>query len=93
MKKGKTFGIAGSICDAKEFHGHCTVEDVDKLQHKLVFNPNVEPTNNRALMPSVIFRKVYAGSGSERGAEIYTKLFSIYYTPKLGRKNFINDTP
>ena len=59
-------------------------------------NPDVEPTNNRAergLRPPVIYRKVSGGSRSERGAEIYTKLYSIYYTSKLRGKNFIIDTP
>ncbi|MCL5793235.1 MAG: transposase, partial [Candidatus Thermoplasmatota archaeon] len=113
--------------DAKEFHGHGTVEDIGNLYHRLVFlldsdyehpkcrrfvdnlvkrkkewlfqfviNPDVEPTNNRAeraLRPSVIYRKTSGGSRSERGAEIYTKLYSIYYTSKLRKKNFINDVP
>ena len=59
-------------------------------------NPHVEPTNNRAergLRPSVIYRKVSGGSRTERGAEIYTRIYSIYYTSKLRGKNFIIDTP
>jgi len=61
-----------------------------------VMNPDVEPTNNRAeraLRPSVIYRKISGGSRSERGAEIYTRVYSIYYTTKLRGKNFIEDTP
>ena len=61
-----------------------------------VMNPDVEPTNNRAertLRSSVIYRKVSGGSRSEKGAEIYTKIYSIYYTSKLRGKNFIEDTP
>ncbi len=113
--------------DAKKFHGHGTMDDVEKLYHKLTFllgsdyehkksrrfvenllkrkkewlfqfviNPDVESTNNRAeraLRPSVIYRKTSGGSRSERGAEIYTTLHSIYYTSKLRKKNFISDTP
>lgn len=63
---------------------------------QFVMNPDVEPTNNRAeraLRPSVIYRKISGGSRTERGAEIYTTLYSIYYTSKLRKKNFINDTP
>ena len=61
-----------------------------------VMNPDVEPTNNRAeraLRSSVIHRKVSGGSRSDRGAEIYTKIYSTYYTTKLRGKNFIADTP
>ena len=47
----------------------------------------------RALIPSVIYRKVSGGSRSGRGAEIYTKIYSIYYISKLRGKNFIEDTP
>ena len=60
-----------------------------------VINPDVEPTNNRAeraLRPSVIYRKISGGSRSERGSEIYTKIYSVYYTSKLKGKNFIRDT-
>ncbi len=113
--------------DAKSFNGHGTMDDMEKLYHKLVFlldsdyenvkcsrfvrnllkrkkkwlfqfvvNQDVKPTNNRAersLRPSVIYRKVSGGSRSDRGAEIYTKLYSIFYTSKLRGKNFIEDTP
>ena len=61
-----------------------------------VMNPDVEPTNNRAeraLRSSVIYRKVSGRSRSERGAEKYTKIHSIYYTSKLRGKNIIEDTP
>ena len=60
-----------------------------------VMNPNVEPTNNRAeraLRSSVIYRKVSGGSRYGRGAEIYAKIYSIYYKSKLRGKNFIADT-
>ena len=63
---------------------------------QFVMNPEVESTNNRAeraLRPSVIYRKTSGGSRSERGAEIYTTLHSIYYTSKLRKRNFISDTP
>ena len=113
--------------EAKAFKGHGTMDDMEKLHHKLVFlldsdyehkrsrrfvdnllkrrkewlfnfvmDPDVEPTNNRAeraLRSSVIYRKVSGGSRSERGAEIYTKIYSVYYTSKLRGKNFIADTP
>ena len=60
-----------------------------------VMNPDVEPTNNRAeraLRSSVIYRNVSCGSRSEKGAEIYTRIYSICYTSKLRGKNFIEDT-
>ena len=63
---------------------------------QFVMNSNVEPMNNRAergLRPPVIYRKTSGGSRSERGAEIYTKIYSIYYTSKLRGKNFISDAP
>ena len=76
------------------------VENLLKRKKKWLFqfvmNPDVEPTNNRAeraLRPSVIYRKTSGGSRSERGAEIYTTLHSIYYTTKLRKRNFISDTP
>ena len=112
--------------EAKEYHGHGTMKDVEKLHHDLTFlltshyehkksqifvenllklkkewllqfvmNPHVEPTNNRAegcIRSSVIYRKVSGGPRTERGAEIYTKLYPIYYTSKLRGKNFITDT-
>jgi transposase len=63
---------------------------------RFVMDPEVEATNNRAeraLRPSVIYRKISGGSRSERGAEIYTRIFSVYYTAKLRGKSFIEDTP
>ena len=113
--------------EAKAFNGHGTMDDIEKLHHKLVFlldsdyehrrsrrfvdnllkrkrewifrfviDPDVEPTNNRAeraLRPSVIYRKISGGSRSEKGAGIYTRIYSVYYTSKLRGKNFIEDTP
>jgi hypothetical protein len=61
-----------------------------------VMKQGVEPTNNRAersLRPPVICRKVSGGSKSDRGTEIYRKLYSIFYKSKLRGKNFIEDTP
>ena len=112
--------------EGKEFKGHGTMDDVDKLHHDLVFlldtdyehpkcrnfvknllkrkkewifafvmHPEVESTNNRAeraLRPSVIYRKVSGGSRTERGADIYARLSSIYYTSKLRKNSFIKDT-
>ncbi|SIM83957.1 IS66 family transposase [Cuniculiplasma divulgatum] len=112
--------------EAKGFHGHGTMDDVENLYHRLVFlldtdyenarsrkfvknllkrkkewlfrfviDPDVEATNNRAeraLRPSVIYRKISGGSRSDRGADIYTKIFSVYYTSKLRGKSFITDT-
>ena len=63
---------------------------------RFVIDPKVEATNNRAeraLRPSVIYRKVSGGSRSERGAEIYTRIYSVYYTSKLRGRNFIEDAP
>ena len=61
---------------------------------RFVIDPEVEPTNNRAeraLRPSVIYRKVSGGTRSSRGSEAYDRLFSIFYTQKLRKKNFIRD--
>ena len=76
------------------------VENLLKRKKEWLFNfvtnPDVEPTNNRAeraLRSSVIYRKVSGGSRSGRGAEIYTRIYSIYYTSKLRGKNFIEDAP
>ncbi len=63
---------------------------------RFVVDPNVEPTNNRAeraLRPSVIYRKVSGGTRSHRGSEAYDRLFSIFYTHRLRKKNFIRDVP
>ncbi len=63
---------------------------------RFVIDPDVEATNNRAeraLRPSVIYRKISGGSRSEKGAGIYTRIYSVYYTSKLRGKNFIEDTP
>ena len=59
-------------------------------------NPDVEPTTNRterALRSSVIYRKISDGPRPERGAEIYTRMYSIYYTSKLRVKKFLGYTP
>jgi hypothetical protein len=76
------------------------VENLLKRKKEWLFNfvtnPDAGPTNNRAeraLRSSVIYRKVSGGSRSEKCAEIYTKIYSIYYTTKLRGKNFIADTP
>ncbi|MCW6159298.1 MAG: IS66 family transposase [Thermoplasmatales archaeon] len=61
---------------------------------RFVVDPNVEPTNNRAeraLRPSVIYRKVSGGTRSSRGSKAYDTLFSIFYTQKLRKRNFIRD--
>ena len=90
------------MLDSDYDHSRCSkfVKNLLKRRKEWLFqfviNPDVEPTNNRAeraLRPSVIYRKTSGGSRSERGAEIYTKLYSIYYTSKLRKKNFINDVP
>lgn len=63
---------------------------------QFVMNPGVEPTNNmaeRVPRPFVIYRKISSESRSEKGAEIYTRVYSIYYTSKLRGKNFIEDAP
>ena len=62
---------------------------VDARDKLLVFlnRRDVEPTNNeseRALRPSVIFRKVTNGFRSEWGAKVYADLCSIVET---GRRN------
>ncbi|MEM3191316.1 MAG: transposase [Candidatus Parvarchaeota archaeon] len=61
-----------------------------------VIDPEVEPTNNRgerALRPSVIYRKVLRGTIPSRGSTAYDMLYSIFYTQKLRRKSFIRDDP
>ena len=61
-----------------------------------VMDPDVDPPNNRAekdLSSSVIYRKVLCGLRSGRGSEIYTTIYSIYYTTKLRGKKLIVDTP
>ena len=61
---------------------------------RFVIDPEVEPTNNRAeraLRPSVIYRKVSGGTRSSRGSEAYDRLFSLFYTQKLRKRSFIRD--
>ena len=63
---------------------------------RFVVDPEVESTNNRAeraLRPAVIYRKVTGGSRSDRGAEAYATLSSIFYTQKLRKKSIIRDVP
>ena len=63
---------------------------------RFVIDPNVEPTNNRAeraLRPSVIYRKISGGTRSSRGTKAYDRLFSIFYTQKLRKRSFIRDVP
>ena len=63
---------------------------------RFVVDPEVESTNNRAeraLRPSVIYRKASGGSRSDRGAEAYEIMESIRYTTKLRNKSFIKDIP
>src|ERR1700722_1627869 len=67
---------------------------VDASDKMLVFltRRDVEPTNNvseRALRPSVIFRKVTNGFRSDWGAKVYADLCSIVATGRLnGRSHF-----
>src|SRR5207248_7189333 len=67
---------------------------VDARDKLLVFlsRRDVEPTNNaseRALRPSVIFRKVTNGFRSDWGAKVYADLCSIVATGRLhGRSPF-----
>ncbi len=62
-------------------------------------HPEVESTDNmaeralRPLRPSIIYRKVSGVSRTDRGADIYKRLSSIYYTSKLRKNSFIKDTP
>ena len=63
---------------------------------RFVVVPEVESTNNRAeraLRPSVIYRKVSGGSRSDRGAEAYATPSSIFYTQKLRKKSIIRYVP
>src|SRR5580704_8373211 len=67
---------------------------VDASDKLLVFltRRDVEPTNNvseRALRPSVIFRKVTNGFRSDWGAKVYADLCSVVATGRLnGRSPF-----
>ena len=63
---------------------------------RFVIDPDVESTNNRAeraLRPSVIYRKVSGGTRSTRGSEAYARLHSIFYTTKLRKKNILKEVP
>ena len=65
---------------------------VDASDKLLVFltRRDVEPTNNvseRALRPSVIFRKVTNGFRSDWGAKVYADLCSIVATGRLNGKS------
>ena len=74
--------------------GPATSAAVDAQDKLLVFltRRDVEPTNNaseRALRPSVIFRKVTNGFRSDWGAKVYADLCSIVATGRLnGRSPF-----
>jgi hypothetical protein len=65
---------------------------VDASDTLLVFptRRDVEPTNNvseRALRPSVIFRKVTNGFRSDWGAKVYADLCSLVATARLNRQS------
>ena len=85
------------------FHGNvATPLDNEVVKQKkgwlfrFVLDPEVEPTNNRAeraLGPSVIYRKVSGGTRSSRETKAYDTLFLIFYTQKLRKMNFIRDVP
>jgi transposase len=113
--------------EAKAFKGHGTVDDVEKLHHRLVFlidsdydhrdcrsfvdnllkrkkewlfkfvtDPDVEPTNNRAeraLRPSVMYRKRNGGTRSESGDRVYERIYSLHYTSKLKKSSILTDGP
>ena len=113
--------------EAKAFEGHGTVEDLEKLHHRLIFlidsdydhrdcrsfvdnllkrkkewlfkfvtDPDVEPTNNRAeraLRPSVMYRKRNGGTRSESGDRVYERIYSLHYTSKLKKSCILADGP
>ncbi len=61
---------------------------------QFVMNPDVESTNNRAeraLRPSVIYRKSNGGTRSERGDRYYETLASVLYSSKLGGGSIMED--
>ena len=65
-------------------------------EHLFVFvtNRDVPATNNvseRALRPSVIFRKVTNGFRSEWGADTYAAFRSVVSTAKANRRSVLND--
>lgn len=77
--------------DGRKLRDAIDLEARDKL---LVFmdRRDVEPTNNaseRALRPSVIFRKVTNGFRSQWGAKVYADICSIVATGKLAGKTAI----
>ena len=63
---------------------------------KFVTDPDVEPTNNRAeraLWPSVMYRKRNGGTGSESGDRVYERIYSLHYTSKLKKSSILMDGP
>ena len=63
---------------------------------KFVTDPQVESTNNRAeraLRPSVIYRKTNGGTRSESGDRVYETLASVSYTSRIRKSNIMADGP
>ena len=65
-------------------------------EHRFVFVTDraVAPTNNvseRALRPSVIFRKVTNGFRSEWGAQTYATFRSVVSTAKLHKRSVLDE--
>ena len=63
---------------------------------RFVIDPVVETTNKRAeraLRPSVIYRKVSGGTRSAHRSKAYDTFFYIFRTQKLMKKNFIREVP
>src|SRR6266852_3375880 len=77
------------LTDGNHLRASMVVDGRDKL---LVFmtRRDVEPTNNvseRALRPSVIFRKVTNGFRSGWGAKVYADICSIVATGRLAGRS------
>ena len=78
--------------DGRHLRDSMIVDGHDKL---LVFltRRDVEPTNNgseRALRPSVIFRKVTNGFRSGWGAQVYADIRSIVATGRLAGRSALS---
>lgn len=75
------------------------VENLLKEKNNLfqfVKNPDVEATNNRAeraLRHSVIARKISGGNKTQKGAQIYETLTSVYHTLQLRNQKLLTHGP
>ena len=88
----RLLGLEPVQADGRHLRDSMIVDGHDKL---LVFltRRDVEPTNNgseRALRPSVIFRKVTNGFRSGWGAKVYADICSIVATGRLAGRSALS---